>query len=578
MAATAFPTTLPDAPAYMLPGVELFASGRYRGKRWSAAIIREIAENAEKLGPSGLKLFVPPAVLGHEEEQEWLERTDLPAAGYVDPDSVRAVPDESKPGEMKLVGDLVNIPREVADRIANREYSRVSAELYDRFVDDHGEAHGKVLRRLALLGAEPPQVKRLKPLGIPQPMRNIRQFAERKAGLVIRVRRDGLHTYAEAQAVDRSQLTAAAKAALPDLSSAFLDALSDDRLAELVQGVPTPQPPAQPAAAPGMGTPAAPPGLPGLTAQPVTGALPPTPTADPYSQEFADMSREELIAALTEMGQDAAELEAMPDEELQALYEELQAEGGEGGGEGGEVETMGDPATMTREELIAELAAAGQDPAGLEAKSDDELRAMYAEVVGGSTASAPAAPAAPVVPMSERTRRAPSVRREAKNLLNNLRSANKFAEREIRRIKAVAATNKRRDAEAFCDRLVREGKATPAQVKTTVLPLLLFCDDCHQVHNFTENGRTRRLSAYELKKAELSRLPKVIHFGERLDGDKAGGEDEVRKVERFADVNRHALRAGGYRDPAAYVAKFSELKKKKPSLTAKEFGIPAEYC
>jgi hypothetical protein len=40
---------------------------------------------------------------------------------------------------------------------------------------------------------------------------------------------------------------------------------------------------------------------------------------------------------------------------------------------------MADPATMTREELIAELVAAGHDEAALQGKSDEELRALLTE-------------------------------------------------------------------------------------------------------------------------------------------------------------------------------------------------------
>ena len=149
MPTAASPAALPDAPAYMMRGVELFASGKYRGKRWEPGVIDEMADNARKLGPNGLKLFVPPAVLGHEEEQEYLERTDLPSAGTVDPDSLRAVPDPRHRGEKILVGDVLNIPRAVAEKIANREFFRCSAEIYDSFKDDFERNHGRVLRRLA---------------------------------------------------------------------------------------------------------------------------------------------------------------------------------------------------------------------------------------------------------------------------------------------------------------------------------------------------------------------------------------------------------------------------------------------
>ena len=134
---------------FRLPNVALFASGTYRGKRWTPGVVRKLAENATELR----SLLTPPAVLGHEEEQEWLDRTDLPAGGWVDPASVKAVPDPDHPGEMILRGDLVNVPAEVAARLSAGEYRYGSAEIYDDFLDDFGKSRGPALRRFALLGA-----------------------------------------------------------------------------------------------------------------------------------------------------------------------------------------------------------------------------------------------------------------------------------------------------------------------------------------------------------------------------------------------------------------------------------------
>ncbi len=544
--------------AYMLPGVNLFASGTYRGKEWTPAVLRQIVANAKKLGPSGQKLLIPPGVLGHEEDQEWLERTDLPAAGWVDPDTVKLIPDPSYPGEFLIQGDVVNIPPKVKrERFDTGEFRFGSIEIYDDFKDDFGKSYGKAMRRLAFLGGEVPQVKRLGSLPAPVAMTALRQFAERRQGVLIRLRHEAGHTFAEAIAVDRNQLMAAVKAGLPNLSNAFLDKLTDDGLAELVKSVPTPEQPQpqQPQAAPMM---------PGMQPDPgMMGAMPTAQPTDP-SMEFADMSREELVAALTEMGQDPAELEALPDEELQALYDELSAEAAPPEG-GGEVAAMGDPASMPREEMIAELAGAGQDPAALEAMPDEELRALYAQVTGGATAAVPAA--APVVPMSERKPR--TVTKESHKLLANLTRLNRFAEREGRRLKAASQSNKKRDAESFCEKLISDGKVTPAQSAAFVLPLLLMLDDTTPAHKFSEGGITRRLSAYALKKTQLAKLAPVVRFGERFGSDSPTSTDaETQKVERFAEQTFPDNKVR-----AEYVAKFKAIAAKKPEFTAREFGV-----
>jgi len=205
---------------------------------------------------------------------------------------------------------------------------------------------------------------------------------------------------------------------------------------------------------------------------------------------------------------------------------------------------------------------------------------MYAEVMGGSTASAPAAAPA-MTPMSERRRRPARVTHhsESKKLLKNLKRLNTFAEREARRLAAASSASKRRDAEKFCEELVKDGKATPAQVKAAYLPVLLFCDNTHQVHTFSDGGKTRRLTQFELKKQELAKLPRVLHFGERfaVAGELTGqsdGEAEKTRVRRFAEANASALKAGGYKTPNDFVNKFSELQTKKPGLTAREFLGP----
>jgi hypothetical protein len=169
------PTAVP--PAYPLATchrVELFAEGIFRGREYTADDVAEMVRNFYRLGPRGLNLLNPPLVIGHEEPlSEFLERSDIPAAGVVSGLHRRG---------NKLVADFVDVPADIAKLIAARAYRTVSIEHYDDSMPfelpDGTKFPGKVLRRVALLGGEVPQVKSLK--GITPP---VWQYGERVADL-----------------------------------------------------------------------------------------------------------------------------------------------------------------------------------------------------------------------------------------------------------------------------------------------------------------------------------------------------------------------------------------------------------
>ena len=524
---------------YRLPRVALFASGNYRGRDWPPSLIRALVIAGKRLGPDGLNLLVPPAVLGHEEEQEWLDRTDLPAAGWVDPTTLTAEPDLDNPGHLILVGDIVNIPGAVADRIRDGEFANGSAEIYDDFFDDFGHSHGPSLRRFALLGGEVPQVKRLGRLPDPVPMSTPCQFSETPTPQATTL----VFTFAERTAVDRTQMIAAIQAAMPGLSQSTLDALDDTALADLVKNIPTP------------------------VATPVT---PPAVTPPPGVTTMAD--RATMIQALADAGQDPAVLETMDDVQLQSLYDQLEMEPEE-------VETMGDPAVMTREELIAELVAAGQDQAMLDGLDDQGLRDLYTSLGLGATATTPAAaPATSVAPaatMADRKKTCYSeratVRRivpKAKTLLAKL---NRMSER-------AARAERKAVIDPVCKDLVRAG-FTPAFVNEWIRPNLERLDNDKAVIRFSEGGRTTVGTALQAKIAAAKALNPakvVVKFGERFAGPdlvpQTTAQDEAAKVREFAaTLSDSTLRAAGYTSREQMVQKFSETRKKVPGLTAKQY-------
>ena len=97
-----------------------------------------------------------PLVIGHEEDQELLERTDIPAAGWVD---------SVKRDGNKLVASVKGVPKVAKEALARKAFRTVSSEIYRDFPDGDGKKSGAVLRRVALLGGEIPKVKTLEDIG-----------------------------------------------------------------------------------------------------------------------------------------------------------------------------------------------------------------------------------------------------------------------------------------------------------------------------------------------------------------------------------------------------------------------------
>jgi hypothetical protein len=143
-----------------LEGVEAFRAGRHKGHDYGRADLERIARNFHELKGAGA--LDVPAVLGHEEDQEFLRTfTGLPAAGWVE--SARVGP--GRDGTPTLFLDFADVSPEVARWVRSGHYRYPSVELYPDF-----GGRGLTLRRVALLGGEQPDVKGLAPL--PEPSRH----------------------------------------------------------------------------------------------------------------------------------------------------------------------------------------------------------------------------------------------------------------------------------------------------------------------------------------------------------------------------------------------------------------------
>jgi hypothetical protein len=153
---------------WQVKGLRMFAAGKARGQDWTESDIDDMARNARNYG----HLVRPTVVIGHEEVQPLADgmpatveqNTGQPAFGRVV--NLRK---EKAPDGTFLTGDLRDVPYWLAKAIAGKSYIDRSVELYDEPPDGLKSAKGPVVRRLALLGGELPQIKNLGQMPDPEP-------------------------------------------------------------------------------------------------------------------------------------------------------------------------------------------------------------------------------------------------------------------------------------------------------------------------------------------------------------------------------------------------------------------------
>ena len=130
---------------YTVKGVEILASGSY--KNGAVKLDDEILDNI--ISAYTETNIMPPIKDGHHKEI-----VGYPALGWVT---------NLKRVGSKLVADFIDLPEIVYNAIKDHRYDRVSSELAMNFkLNDKVIPH--VLRAVALLGAELPEIKSLKPI------------------------------------------------------------------------------------------------------------------------------------------------------------------------------------------------------------------------------------------------------------------------------------------------------------------------------------------------------------------------------------------------------------------------------
>jgi len=123
-------------------GVEIFRSGAWNGDEYSNADLDDMVRNFDRVG------FQVPITLGHQKEP------GAPAYGWVK--HIRRVGD-------KLVADFRDLPKKLVDMIRQGRFGATSAEIFWN-LERNGKKFRRVLKAVALLGAETPAVSGLAPL------------------------------------------------------------------------------------------------------------------------------------------------------------------------------------------------------------------------------------------------------------------------------------------------------------------------------------------------------------------------------------------------------------------------------
>jgi hypothetical protein len=116
-------------------------------------ILDEIVDNFYKLREE----IRPPIKLGHEEEQNLIQKEGYPNAGEI-------INVKRLNNTKKIIAEFSNVPEEIVTLIEGGQYKRVSSEIYVDYIDSKGESHGPALRAVAILGADIPKIKTLKDL------------------------------------------------------------------------------------------------------------------------------------------------------------------------------------------------------------------------------------------------------------------------------------------------------------------------------------------------------------------------------------------------------------------------------
>jgi hypothetical protein len=125
-----------------LKAVQIFRTGKWNGDKYSVKDIDDMIAAFDEAG------FAVPLKVGHAE------RSGDPAHGWIEK--------IYRKGEL-LLADIADVPQALYEMIKDRQYDAVSSEIFFN-LERNGKRFRRVLKAVAVLGAETPAVADLEPL------------------------------------------------------------------------------------------------------------------------------------------------------------------------------------------------------------------------------------------------------------------------------------------------------------------------------------------------------------------------------------------------------------------------------
>ena len=159
----------PAANRLRLRGVEIFPSGVHRGKEWSERGIDQAIANFDRYSTGPKPVHAVADRIGHGESDQpasgWYRRLykEVQPCGLCKGAGGNCPRCQGTGKQAMLKGDVEDVSPQAAEKFASGEFPYSSAEFYPSpaFLGLAGE--GPMLRRVAALGGEPPEVKGMAP-------------------------------------------------------------------------------------------------------------------------------------------------------------------------------------------------------------------------------------------------------------------------------------------------------------------------------------------------------------------------------------------------------------------------------
>jgi len=135
---------------YELKDIEIFGVGVWKGNKITGEDLDGIVNDTNEI----IDKLKPKVKLGHDDKQALLQRTGLPAGGWIT---------KLKKAGDKILVDIKEVPKVLYQLIKNGAYKRISSEILAGYTEPSTKKkYNKVLSAIAFLGADLPAVTNLK--------------------------------------------------------------------------------------------------------------------------------------------------------------------------------------------------------------------------------------------------------------------------------------------------------------------------------------------------------------------------------------------------------------------------------